>query len=88
MFATDSKGYEAWTVDGRYCAVHTLLAISEGACPYALFASGRAYHVHHKSEVTWDNRPDNLEVLSRAEHCRRTHKPTEAPPAAAVAADD
>jgi hypothetical protein len=27
-------------------------------------------HVHHGNEERWDNRPDNLEVLSAAEHHR------------------
>ncbi|MBK8246404.1 MAG: HNH endonuclease [Gemmatimonadetes bacterium] len=27
--------------------------------------------VHHRNEIPWDNRPENLEVLSTSEHCRR-----------------
>ncbi|HET8777943.1 MAG TPA: HNH endonuclease [Candidatus Limnocylindria bacterium] len=30
-------------------------------------------HVHHINEVKTDNRPENLEVVSPAEHVRRHH---------------
>jgi DNA-binding CsgD family transcriptional regulator len=47
--------------------VHQLVAIANGADPYKLF-SGGDYHVHHKNHISWDNRPENLEVLECGEH--------------------
>lgn len=47
--------------------VHQLLAIAEGADPEKVF-SGGDYHVHHESEVPWDNRPENIELVSEEEH--------------------
>lgn len=57
---TDEKAH-----DSLY--VHQLLAIAEGADPYKVF-SGGDYHVHHENRIRWDNRPDNIELLSEEEH--------------------
>lgn len=35
--------------------------------------------VHHKNEIPWDNRPDNLELLSPSEHAMVHHGPDDAP---------
>lgn len=72
MFETDDQGYEQWrgeTSEGTYrVRVHRLLAVSE----YGLEAtSGNV--VHHQNGVPWDNRPGNLEVLSREDHNRLHH---------------
>ena len=48
--------------------LHQLLAIAEGADPHKVFSED--YHTHHKNEVKWDNRPENLEVLSRSDHMK------------------
>lgn len=64
---TNSHGHVQWRtlVDGTHHAVmvHRLLAVSE-------FGFGAVCEkvVHHKSHVPWDNRPDNLELMSRSEH--------------------
>jgi hypothetical protein len=52
--------------------VHQLLAISEGADVDKVFSSGN-HHVHHKNEITWDNRPENIELLSAEEHAKEHH---------------
>jgi len=43
--------------------VHRLLAIAE----YGVEAVA-GNDVHHKNQIPWDNRPENIEVLSREEH--------------------
>lgn len=71
-FLTDHEGYERISSkangQARYAKVHQLVAIANGANPHKLF--GEDYHVHHRNEVPWDNRPKNLEVLSNSEHKR------------------
>ena len=33
---------------------------------------GKQEHVHHKNGKRWDNRPENLEVLTSSEHMKKT----------------
>lgn len=47
--------------------IHQLVAIADGADPYKVFSGGE-YHCHHKNEIRWDNRPENIEFLTAAEH--------------------
>jgi len=69
LFHTRQKdGYERWVAsDGargaEYVHVHRLVAVAEHGID-ALDGKD----VHHKNGVPWDNRPDNLELLTRAEH--------------------
>ena len=50
---------------------HQLLAIHKGADPYKVFSNGE-YDVHHKNEIPWDNRVENIELIEHGEH-RRHH---------------
>lgn len=71
-FETRRDGYEKWgncesskkhgTVD---MLVHRLLAISEYGVDDV-----KDNHVHHKNEIPWDNRPENIEILSPSEHAK------------------
>lgn len=69
-FQTIPRGYERVSskFNGvfKHAYIHQLLAIAEGADPYDVFGSGN--HVHHKNEIKWDNRPENIELLSASEH--------------------
>ena len=51
--------------------VHRLLAVSE----WGLDAI-RGREVHHKNEIPWDNRPENLELVTREEHGEKHRIPT------------
>jgi hypothetical protein len=68
-FGTNADGRECWRshsreTDGRpNVFVHRLLAVSE----YGL-ESVTDNVVHHKNEIPWDNRPQNIVLLSDAEH--------------------
>lgn len=64
------QGYEVWRnvlssskSDNIRYPVHRLLAVAE----YGFEAVGNK-DVHHKNEIRWDNRPSNIEVLSRSVH--------------------
>ena len=68
---THERGYEYWSEkvtyeDGRKMEivyVHRLLAIAEHG-----FDAVCGKVVHHKNRVPWDNRPENIEVMTRTEH--------------------
>jgi len=68
--------YENYDVNDGNSAIHNLihhrlLAVAE----WGLDAV-RGMDVHHQNNIPWDNRPENLELLTRAEH-RREHCGTE-----------
>ena len=70
---TDSTlGYE--TIEHEYDDVewsfyiHRLLAVAKFG-----FDEVRDKVVHHKSEVEWDNRWSNIELMTRAEHASHHH---------------
>jgi len=69
-YHTNTDGYEAWTVrdadgGGRTVFVHQLLAVANGVSAEEVFGGG---HCHHRNGVPWDNRPENVDVLSHGEH--------------------
>lgn len=73
-FHTNTDGYEVWTARGESGGsstvfVHQLLAVARGASPEEVFGGG--YHCHHRNSIGWDNRPENLEVLTHGEHSTR-----------------
>lgn len=67
-FFVGEHGYERWDADGHTVNVHRLLAASEWG-PEAV----EGMHVHHKNEIPWDNRVENLELLSVGQHSARHH---------------
>lgn len=73
-YVETEQGYRYWKSytegESTTVPVHQLAVISNGADPYDVFADDT--HVHHRNGATFDNRPENLEVLTAKEH-RRTH---------------
>ncbi len=78
-FGLDSSGYERaqsripGTRENDAVRLHQLVAIAEGADPEKVF-SGGDYHCHHRNSVPWDNRHENIELLSREVHQRAHHR--------------
>lgn len=73
---TQSAGYEIWRTqapDGVYesVTVHRLLAVSEFG-----FETVAGMDVHHKNKIPWDNRVENIELMSRSEHMRHHNPPS------------
>lgn len=65
---TNHEGYESWKENDNHVGVHRLLAVAEFG-----FNTVAGNHVHHKNGIPWDNRPENIEVLTRGEHSAK-HK--------------
>lgn len=66
-FVISDHGYERWRAmsDGKYqsVAVHRLLAVAQYG-----FDNVKGKVVHHKNGVKWDNRPQNIEIMTESEH--------------------
>jgi len=64
---TYSEGYERIETDYRgeryILHLHRLLAVAEYG-----FDEVAQKHVHHKNGIRWDNRPDNLKLLTPSDH--------------------
>lgn len=73
-FGHSGAGYEQWQVrdsDGNTTVcVHQLTAIADGADPAEVFGDGT--HTHHRNGIPWDNRPDNLEIVTLSQH-KKSH---------------
>ena len=74
QFYTHPKGYElvaSENADGNVgrCSVHQLVAIANGAEPARIF-DGKNTIVYHRNGIKWDNRPENLEVMTNSEHAK------------------
>jgi len=75
-FGLDNSGYERaqsrvpGTRKNDAVQIHRLVAIADGADPEKVFSGGK-YHCHHVNGIPWDNRPENIELLTREEHLRK-----------------
>jgi len=73
-FVTLERGYERVSSKSNgsnsHALVHQLVAIANGANPYAVFSDGD-YQCHHRNHIPWDNRPENIEVLSEIDHANK-----------------
>jgi len=72
-----SSGYHVWQdrISGESVAVHQLTAIDSGADPQKAFSDG-SHHVHHKNTYRIDDRPSNLELITKSQHMA-THRRNE-----------
>lgn len=59
----DSDGYMRWTPGVHYISVHRLMAVAEWG-----IEAVKGHQVHHKNELRWDNRIDNLELVTNSDH--------------------
>ena len=62
-YRTREFGHEVWKHSNNTVLVHRLLAVAK----YGLDEL-RGYDVHHINGVHWDNRPDNITLLTNEEH--------------------
>lgn len=55
---------------------HQLVMLREGADPHKVFSDGE-YNIHHKNGIKWDNREENLELITATEHRKHHNKDRE-----------
>lgn len=73
-YATSVLGYERWQdklppSKDKMVKVHRLAAVA-----WFGFDAVADNHVHHKNGIPWDNREENLEVLTPSEHQKLHHE--------------
>lgn len=68
-YRTTHRGYEAWRcmIDGsqRTMKVHRLLAVAEFG-----IEAVKDMEVHHENGISWDNRPENIDIVEPGKHQR------------------
>jgi len=64
-FITRKEGYESVGDQHSEVGVHRLVAVAE----YGVDAVSDGI-VHHRNGIPWDNRPGNLETMSRGDHLK------------------
>ena len=81
LYTHGRDNYECWVHNWdnsrESVFVHRLLAVSE----YGIDAV-KDKHVHHKNGIRWDNRPENIELLTISEHTKRHHEQGDYPQSA------
>jgi transcriptional regulator with XRE-family HTH domain len=86
-YTYDTNGYAQWKTGGKTVRVHQLLAIAEGYEPGKVFSNGE-YEIHHQNGVKWDNRPDNIELLTASDHMAQHHEAGDIEPRGKEYTDD
>lgn len=66
--STTEDGYVYYNGRNERVWVHQLVAVATGENPHDVFSDDR--HCHHRNRVPWDNRPENVELLSAGEHTK------------------
>lgn len=67
----DDNGYEKFNGEETHFLHHRLLAVAEFGREAVV-----GKEVHHSTEIEWDNRPDNLELMETGEHISHHLKKT------------
>lgn len=81
-------GYECWAAWYRpedkveVVRVHRLLAVAEYGYDAVVDK-----HIHHKNEIPWDNRPENITPMENSEHIGLHHRGEKCPNAKLTESD-
>jgi len=62
---TSKNGYEIWNIRGHTIHHHRLLAVAESGVDAI-----EDNVIHHRNGIRWDNRLENIEIMSPSEHSR------------------